>query len=500
MLQTLDDVMSQSCFADCLFILFGATGDLSKRKLIPALYKLIEDKKLCHFAIIGAALEPLDQHLILERSKPFIQNLKPEIWEKLVRAFYYYPMDFYHGTMYNNLKPLVAEVERKHKLSGNRVLYFATMPQHFPTITKFLLESELVNHSIQLLRNKSGQADTNNNDNINSAPGDCLKPIETWTRLVYEKPFGEDTASSQGLNNFLSQAFAEEQIFRIDHYLGKELVGNIALARFTNRIFEPLWNSDHIESVHISIKETLGVEQRGGYYDGYGQLKDMVQSHMLQLLALTAMESPGELTANNIRDAKATVLKNVVIDKVLLGQYDGYLQEPSVNPHSTTDTFSALRLFVNKKRWQGVPFYLVTGKALDRKETTIELRFKMAKCPLTSCPSEPNALIFKIHPDDGIYLRLNAKLPGIALEVAPVSMDFCHSCLFGPNTPEAYETLLADVIRGDQAAFIRADEVEASWRIIDTITAQKHELQSYARGSQGPAALKSFYLPRKEES
>lgn len=464
--------MSQSCFADCLFILFGATGDLSKRKLIPALYKLIEDKKLCHFAVIGAALEQLDQHLILERSKPFIQNFKPEIWEKLVRAFYYYPMDFYHGTMYNNLKPLVAEVERKHKLSGNRVLYFATMPQHFPTITKFLLESELVNNE---------------------------HAVSPWTRLVYEKPFGDDTASSQGLNNFLSQAFAEEQIFRIDHYLGKELVGNIALARFTNRIFEPLWNSEHIESVHISIKETLGIEQRGGYYDTYGQLKDMVQSHMLQLLALTAMESPGELTANNIRDAKSTVLKNVVIDKVLLGQYDGYLQEPNVKADSSTDTFSALRLFVNNKRWQDVPFYLITGKALDRKETTIELRFKMAKCPLTSCPSEPNALIFKIHPDDGIYLRLNAKLPGIALEVAPVSMDFCHSSLFGPNTPEAYEILLSDVIRGDQAAFIRADEVEASWRIIDTITAKKQELQTYMRGSQGPAALKSLYLPRKEE-
>ena len=464
--------MSQSCCTDTLFILFGATGDLSKRKLIPALYKLIEDKKLCHFAILGAALEPLDKSHILEQSKAFIPNLKAALWEKLVQSFYYFPMDFYHGTMYNNLRPLIEEIERKHGLSGNRILYFATMPQHFPTITRFLLESNLV-HSKQV-----------------AAP---------WTRLVYEKPFGQDLSSSQALNNFLQQAFTEEQIFRIDHYLGKELVGNIALARFTNRIFEPLWHKDHVESVHITIKETLGVEQRGAYYDEYGQLKDMIQSHMLQLLALTAMEAPGELTAHNIRNAKADILAKVRIDGVIQGQYEGYRTEPRVSPASLTDTFTALRLFIDNERWQDVPFYLVTGKGLDRKETTIELRFKMSKCPLSFCPPEPNTLTIKIHPDDGIYLRLNAKLPGLAYEVAPVSMDFCHSCLFGPNTPEAYEVLLADVIKGDQAAFIRTDEVEMSWRIVDEIAKQRHELHSYARGSKGPAALASLYLPRKEE-
>lgn len=464
--------MIQSCFSDCLFILFGATGDLAKRKLIPALYKLIEDKKLCHFAIIGTALEPLEKTRVLDQAKPFIQNYNQEVWEKLVCAFYYYPMDFYHGTMYANLKPLVEEIERAHNLSGNRILYFATMPHHFPVITKYLLESGLVNNE---------------------------HSTSPWTRLVYEKPFGQDTASSQSLNNFLRQAFAEEQIFRIDHYLGKELVGNIALARFTNQIFEPLWHKDHIESVHISIKETLGVEQRGAYYDEYGQLKDMVQSHMLQLLALTAMESPGELTAHNIRNAKAAVLEKVVIEKVLLGQYEGYCDEPGVKPNSKTDTFCAIQLFIKNNRWENVPFYFVTGKVLDCKETTIEIRFKMAKCPLTSCPSQPNSLIFKIHPNDGIYLRLNAKVPGVAFEVAPVSMDFCHSNLFGPNTPEAYETLLADVIKGDQAAFIRADEVEASWKIIDTIAHNKHELHHYKKGSKGPAALASIYLPHKEK-
>lgn len=465
--------MSQSCFADCLFILFGATGDLSKRKLIPALYKLIEDQKLCHFAIVGAAIEPLEKAHILEQAKAFIPNLNPASWEKLVQSFYYFPMDFYHGTKYNNLRPLIEEIERKHKLSGNRILYFATMPQHFPTITKFLLESKLI------------QAQTSN------AP---------WTRLVYEKPFGEDLATSRALNNFLKQAFSEDQIFRIDHYLGKELVGNIALARFTNRIFEPLWNKTHIDSVHINITETLGVEQRGFYYDDYGQLKDMVQSHMLQLLALTAMESPGELTAENIRNAKAEVLAKIRIDGVIKGQYEDYRSEQHVDPQSTTETFAALRLFIDNPRWEGVPFYLVTGKKLNRKETSIELRFKMPKCPLTACPSEPNSLLFKIHPDDGIYLRLNAKILGAAYEVAPVSMDFCHSCLFGPNTPEAYETLLADVIKGDQAAFIRADEVEISWQIIDKISMQQVPLHAYKQGSQGPAALATFYLPIKEEA
>lgn len=465
--------MSQECLTDCLFILFGATGDLSKRKLIPALYKLIEDKKLCHFAIIGTALEMRNGIEVLEQSKPFIPKINQEIWDILVKSFYYFPMDFYHGTMYQKLHPLINEIENKHKLTGNRVLYFATMPQHFPSITKFLLESNLVQ---------------------------TMQKSSPWTRLVYEKPFGQDLTSSKMLNNFLLQAFTEEQIFRIDHYLGKELVGNIALARFTNSIFEPLWNNQHIESVHISVKETLGVEQRGAYYDAYGQLKDMVQSHILQLLALVAMESPGELTAQNIRNAKSTVLKSIRVDEVLLGQYEGYRQEQSVDQASNTDTFAALRVFVDNNRWQDVPFYLVTGKKLDTKETTIELRFKMPKCPLTSCPSEPNALILKIHPDAGIYLRLNTKLPGIAYEVAPVSMDFCHSCLFGPNTPEAYEILLSDVIRGDQAAFLRADEVEASWRIIDIIASQKHTLHTYACGSQGPKAMASLYLPRKNKS
>lgn len=465
--------MNQSCLADCIFILFGATGDLSKRKLIPALYKLIEDKKLCHFAIVGTGLESIDKEEILERSRPFIQNINEETWASLRNRFYYMPMDFYHGSVYNGLKQLVDEIERSHNLPGNKVLYFATMPQHFPTITKFLLESSLVT--------------------------DAQKEYP-WARLVYEKPFGQDLESSQRLNTFLMQAFDEKQIFRIDHYLGKELVGNISLVRFTNRIFEPLWNRNHIGSVHITIKETLGIEQRGLYFDQYGQLKDMVQSHLLQLLALTAMESPGELSAHNIRDAKAALLSKVRIDEVLFGQYEGYLQEQFVNPNSTTDTFCAIRLFIDNERWQGVPFYLITGKALDKKETTIELKFKLAKCPLNFCPSEPNSLIFKIHPDDGLYLRLNTKLPGAAYEVAPVSMDFCHNCLFGPNTPEAYETLLTDVIRGDQAAFVRTDEVEQSWKIIDAITATDNKLHVYTRGSKGPEKMSSFYLLSQEES
>ncbi len=463
--------MIQPCFAACLFIIFGATGDLSKRKLIPAIYKLIQDKKIDHFALVGTALEETDKQTLLERSRPFIPSWDAETWEKLSNNFYYYPMNFYHGTQYNNLKNLILEVERSHDLTGNRLLYFATMPQHFPVITKCLLESSLV---------------TKNS-------------MQPWTRLVYEKPFGNDVQTSHSLNTFLRQAFAEEQIYRIDHYLGKELVGNISLARFTNRIFEPLWNNQHIGSVHITISETLGIEQRGAYYDEYGQLKDMVQSHMLQLLALTAMEPPETLTADTIRDAKAAVLRSITIDDVLYGQYEGYTQEPRVAPNSQTDTLVGVRLLINNDRWYGVPFYLTTGKALDKKETSITVVFKKSKCPLTSCPAEPNALIFKITPNDGIYLRLNAKVPGAAYEVAPVRMDFCHSSLFGPNTPEAYEILLADVIRGDQAAFIRADEVESSWRVVEDIIAKGGILHPYTRGSTGPAALKNLYLPAKDK-
>ena len=452
---------------DCTIIIFGATGDLSKRKLIPALYKLLAEKTITKLAIIGAAIDSANKTSLLESSTPFIHEMQENKWDHLVSSFHYYQMDFHNTSAYQGLQELIKNVENTLKLSGNRIFYFATMPAHFSVITE-----NLVSHSI-VERSSS-----------NAHP---------WTRLVYEKPFGSDLKTSNTINDLLHKAFNEDQIYRIDHFLGKELVGNIALTRFTNRIFEPLWNKEHITSINIIAHETGGIQNRGRYYDQYGALKDMVQSHLLQLLALTAMEKPAALTAEHIRDAKAKVLSHVVVEKTLLGQYDGYKNEEFVAPDSTTNTFAALKISINNERWQGVPFFLSSGKHLQKKEAAIIISFKMAECLLTHCPSIPNTLTIRIHPDEGIYLNLNAKIPSAAYEVAPISMDFCHSCLFGPNTPEAYEILLTDVIKGDQAAFVRSDEVAQSWAIIEQAEAIAGAVESYAPKSSGPNSIKTFY-------
>ncbi len=456
---------------ECTIIIFGATGDLSKRKLTPALYNLIKQQHLQKVAIIGVSFDSTNIPDLLEASRPFIADINNATWQELTQAYHYHQMDFHDSASYELLKDLIKSVEMANNLRGNRIFYFATMPNHFSIITENLVQYGIVKQSKHVPL-------------LNEQP---------WTRLVYEKPFGSDLASSDAMNAMLHNTFNEHQIFRIDHFLGKELTGNIALARFTNRIFEPLWNNEHIESVHITASETLGIGNRGRYYDSYGALKDMIQSHLLQLLALTAMEKPPTLTANHIRNAKAAVLAQVALEDAVLGQYEGYTDEEYVANNSTTDTFAALKLFINNTRWQGVPFYLSSGKFLQKKESTIVIVFKMAECLLTHCPSQPNTLTIKIYPDDGIYLGLNAKIPGQSYEVAPVSMDFCHSCLFGPNTPEAYEVLLTDVIKGDQAAFIRADEVTLSWNIIEQIKKLNLPVHSYARQSNGPAALKNFY-------
>ena len=254
-----------------------------------------------------------------------------------------------------------------------------------------------------------------------------------------------------------------------------------------------MWNNQHIESVSINISEDIGVENRGAFYDNYGALKDMVQSHMLQILALVAMEPPKKLTADFIRDAKANVLKRVEVEKTVLGQYEGYTQEKRVNPESKTETFVALRLKVNNNRWDGVPFYLKTGKCLSKRESFVEITFKRVECLLDFCPSQSNSLKIKIHPDGGFYLGLNVKVLGVANEVMPVSMDFCHSCLFGPNTPEAYQVLLSDVIKGDQSAFIRSDEVELSWKILKQIKIDKAEVYIYKKSSDGPDEQKDLF-------
>jgi glucose-6-phosphate 1-dehydrogenase len=461
---------------ECTFIILGATGDLTKRKLIPAIYWLVKDKKIDKFAIIGVANSKSNINQILSESKKFIKKVDGRVWRSIEASCYYQQFDFYKPQDFLNLKDVISIVEKKHKLSGNRLFYLATWPQHFEVITKNLVKSGIVEKYENQKQKKVG-----------------------WSRIVYEKPFGYDLKSARKINQAILKLFNENQIYRIDHYLGKELVGNIELVRFTNRVFEPLWCNKHIDSIQIILSENICVEGRGKSYDSCGAINDVVQGHMLQIMALVGMEAPKMLSGKYIRDAKEKVLEKVIVDDVLLAQYEGYLKEKGVAHKSKTETFGAVKLYIDNRRWHGVPFYLKTGKCLDKKEIGIHIRFKMVKCLLNqSCPSDSNYLTIKIQPDEGFFLELNTKVPG-KNEVTPVKMDFCHTCLFGQNTPKAYEVLLEDVIRGDQSYFLRSDEILESWRIVEKIKklAKNKKLYSYKKGSSGPVELEKFDKAKK---
>jgi len=454
---------------ECIFIILGATGDLTKRKLIPAIYKLIKNKKIEKFAIIGVASSQTDINTIIENSKEFISEseLNLEIINKLKNNSYYYRLDFYNSSDYQNFKNLIEQIELKHSLCCNKIFYFATLPEHFKTLTENLAKYKIVEKHESAFQ--------------------CSRCKHPWSRIVYEKPFGNDLKSAKEINKCISRLFYEKQIYRIDHYLGKELVGNIAIARFTNTIFEPLWNNKYIESVQITLSEKIGIEGRGKFYNEYGAIKDIIQNHALQILALVTMEQPKTLTTEDVRDAKSKIFKKVKIEKTLLGQYEGYTEEKNVDHESKTETFAAIKLYINNKRWKNVPFYIKTGKYLDKKESSITIKFKPIKCLLPEhCPTDSNKLIIKIEPDEGFYLELNAKVPGRTYLTTPVIMNFCHSCLFGPNSPAAYENLLYDVINGDQFAFVRSDEIELSWKIVEQIDKSKLKLYKYKKGSTGP--------------
>jgi glucose-6-phosphate 1-dehydrogenase len=460
--------LTRHCLDECIFVILGATGDLAKRKLIPALYKLAASGSICRFALIGVSIDKTTMQAILHEARTFIPTIDDSIWAKFQECIYYYQMDFHNTAAYPGLKNLLEAACQTHKLCGNKLFYLATMPHHFSVITENLARYDIAE------KHKAGK---------HTEKG-------TWSRVVYEKPFGSDLKSARALNRAIKKVFDEKQVFRIDHYLGKELVANIALARFTNRVFEPLWNNKHIDSVQIVLSEATGIQDRGAFYDSYGAFKDIVQNHLLQILALIAMEAPEHLTAEQLRDCKVRVLSKVKVTSVVRGQYEGYLHEKGVHPHSQTETFGALRAVINNRRWRGVPFYLKTGKHLNKNEASIHIKFKMVKCLLDFCPMDSNYLTIKIHPDEGFYLELNAKEPGVFNRVVPITMNFSHSTLWGPNTPEAYETLLLDVIRGDHFAFVRSDEIDHSWEIIRQIEKIKTPLYPYAPGSVGPQEMK----------
>ena len=473
--------------AGAVFYLFGATGDLAKRKLFPALFSLYKEGKLAEdFAVIGLARRPRTNEQFrsdLYESISEFCRYKPtdsELWNRFAQHFVYMSLDIHNPDGFRELNKLSDELDEKFGIPGNRLFYLALAPELFGPVSFNLREGGL-------LESKG------------------------WHRLVIEKPFGYDLPSAQLLNEQLSQVFREEEIFRIDHYLGKEMVQNIEVIRFANAFFEPLWNNKHIANVQITLSETVGVEDRGGYYDKSGALRDMGQNHMLQMLTMIAMEPPSRQHPEDIRDEKVKVLRSLrrfassddVRKNVIRGQYaegslrgkalPGYRQEDSVNPESTTETYFAAKVFVDNFRWAGVPFYIRTGKRLPVKTTEVVIEFKNAPDNvLFSRKSNlsPNLLVIRVNPMEGIYIKINAKRPGSDSEIQPVAMEFCQSCQIGINTPEAYETLIHDAVQGDSTYFTRWDEVAHAWTFVDKIAAAWRETSSdlltYPAGSWGP--------------
>lgn len=452
----------------CAFIILGATGDLTKRKLIPAIYRLVVDKKIENFVIIGAALDDLEPHQFLKNSYSFIRNADENILKKIEERSYYQSINFADYDGFIKLNNLILSLEKKYSLSGNRLVYLATAAHHFSLITKSLGRSRVVAKS----------------DNPVSVP---------WQRIVYEKPFGTSEQTALKTNQCITEWFNEDQIYRVDHYLTKELVSNIVLVRFTNIIFEPLWNKNYIDHVQIIMSETIGLENRGSYYDYYGIVKDIIQNHIMQLLSLVAMELPGSITAHDIKNEKAHVLQKVRVIDGVLGQYEGYTLEKDINPHSQTPTFACLKMVIDTPRWQDVPFYVKAGKRLDKKDTSIHIKFKNVDCTLKqSCLYESDYLSIQIEPDASFSLQLNIKHPESIYEVTPIILSFSHNYVYHSATPQAYEILLEQVMAGERSVTVRFDEIEYAWRVIDTIAHLNLPLYRYKQLSTGPEQLETF--------
>ncbi|MCJ7839384.1 glucose-6-phosphate dehydrogenase [Lederbergia sp. NSJ-179] len=474
--------MIQSETPASLIVIFGATGDLAKRKLYPSLYHLFTRGKLAeHFAVIGVARRPWTNEILRAHVKDSVLSSIPEAKdvEDFIAHFYYQPHDVSDSSSYIKLKDLASDLDQKYSLQGNRIFYLAMAPEFFGTIAEHL--------------KKDGLTDT-----------------DGFHRLVIEKPFGHDLESAKELNNQIRSVFDENDIYRIDHYLGKEMVQNIEVIRFANAIFEPLWNNRFISNIQVTSSEVLGVEERGGYYENSGALRDMVQNHMLQMVALLAMEPPIRLTPQEIRSEKVKVLRALkpmkdeeVENYFVRGQYGpsentdqpalGYREEMNVHPDSNTATFVAGKLMIDNFRWAGVPFYIRTGKRMTTKSTKIIIQFKDVPMNLYYSSDEklaPNLLVIHIQPEEGISLHLNAKNTGQSMETTPVKLDFSTNDIAGYNTPEAYEKLLHDCLRGDATNFTHWDEVALSWNFVDKISrvweAHKANFPNYASGTMGP--------------
>ncbi len=470
----------------CAMVIFGGTGDLTHRKLIPALYNLNHDNKLSDdFAIVSVGRrDKTDEEYrneLLESVRKY-SRFKPdnEKWKEFRQKIYYRKLDFSQDSGYTALKAFLSSIDEKHMTKGNRIFYMAVAPEYFEGIVTSI--------------KKYGMA-TN---------------IGSWQRLVIEKPFGRDLDTARYLNKTITDVFDEKDTYRIDHYLGKEMIQNIMVIRFANSMFENIWNSKYIDNIQISSSETVGVENRGGYYEKSGALRDMMQNHMLQLLSLIAMEPPVNLDTEAIRDEKVKVLRTleimspeIVEQNIVRGQYGpgtvngkalpGYRQEEKVAGNSVTETFIALKLHVKNFRWGNMPFYLRTGKRMPEKTTEIVIQFNSLPDILyfkNNGGLEPNLLVIRIQPKEGVYFQFNGKKPGTGTEVESVKMDFCQNCETISNSPEAYERLLYDVLRGDSTLFTRWDEIETSWRFIDNIAkaweSKVLDLHEYGPATWGP--------------
>jgi glucose-6-phosphate 1-dehydrogenase len=494
----------------CTMVICGATGDLTERKLAPALYNTLLGGFLPpEFTVVGFARRDLTDeafrdHLLkginrYSRNKP----AKPAIWESFSRGIEYHRGDFDDPNAFVELGRRLDRIDRDRGTDGNRLFYFAVPPGIYP---------ELVN---QLER--AGLAASGDRRGRGTKRG--------WTRVIVEKPFGHDLESARTLNRELAEVFDEEQVYRIDHYLGKETVQNLAVFRFGNGLFEPIWNRRYIDSVQITVAETVGVEGRGEFYDATGAMRDVVQGHALQLMAIFAMDPPVEFHADDLRDEKLKVLRAVkpmspadVATNTVRGQYvsgwvegekvQSYRDQHEVAPDSQTETFAAIKLAIDSWRWAGVPFYIRTGKALPSRVTEIAVQFKRAPLALfarAGVPAvDPNVLAIRVQPDEGILLRFGAKVPGQGLQIRTVNMDFRYGSSFAVDSPDAYETLLLDAMRGDASLFTRDDEVERAWEILDPVlnaweAEEGGPLHFYGAGTWGPPAADEL-LERDERA
>lgn len=482
------------------FVIFGASGDLTRRKLVPALYRLHGQRLLPPgFSIIGVARRPLSDEEFRQQMREAvaeedgIREDAAAMWESFAAGIRYLPFQFDEQQGYERLREVLDEEDQRRGTAGNRLFYLATPPASFTEIAGCL--------------GRAGLA----------------RPAEgRWARIVVEKPIGHDLASAQALNQELLEHFSERQVFRIDHYLGKETVQNILVFRFGNGIFEPLWNRRYVDHVEITVAEGLGMEGRGGYYESSGALRDMVQNHMLQVLSLIAMEPPATFAADAVRDEKVKVLRAVrpytaedvrrdvirarYVSGLVAGRHvPGYREEEGVAPDSNTETFVALKLLIDNWRWSGVPFYLRHGKRLPKRVTEVAVTynrpplrlFRDAAGALAGDRHDPNTIIIRIQPDEGISLKFAAKTPGPAMDLRTVTMDFLYGASFGVAPPEAYERLLLDAMLGESTLFTRRDEVETAWSlltpVLDTWRGSGGDgMGIYEAGTWGPPAAESL--------